>query len=1803
MNTSEQTPLGVEAVPGFKILEILSDSGEYIVYRAQREGEDGEVVLKTLRAKYPQKDEIAEIQRDFQIAQRLHADGIIQVHDLIPYGHGTLAIEMEAFGLSLNDFLLNKGGKTLPLDQFFPLAIRLAKILGYMHGKSIVHKDISPKNVLIEPDSGEIRLIDFGISSELSRERQDVALSKRLEGSLPYISPEQTGRMNRDLDYRSDYYSLGVSFFQLLTGRLPFSANDALEWVHCHISLSPPAVHTVNEKIPEALSHIITKLMSKSAEERYQSAYGLIADLERCFEDYNNGTLDQLFELGTSDRSGKFQSPQKLYGREKELTQLEGIFESVSQGEVAFCLVSGYSGVGKSVLVNELGKSIVRQKGYLISGKFDQFQQSEAYMAFAVAFRGLMQQLLGEPNERLARWRARITEALGANAQLIIDLVPELELIIGKQPAVPELSPAEAQNRFQLLFLHFVKVFCSAEHPLVIFMDDLQWSDIPTLNLIHRLVTARELNHFFLIGAYRDNAVDATHPLAVTLGEVKKRRAIAELSLQPLNQVAVDQLLADILCGSAEQAHPLGELIYEKAKGNPFFTIELLKDLYEKEIISFEPTTGHWEWDLEAVKSTQQSDNVVDFLVTSQRRLDASTQQILQLAACIGTRFDLKTLAIIHERSLEQTAKVLLDALQRNLVVPLCESYKFVGLGSSDAWAQPTLDDHADPGELNPVYKFQHDRVQQAAYSLIDAEKKQAVHLSVGRLIQQHSSPEAFEERLIEVVGHLNVGRDLITDPAERRELAHLNLQAGIKAKHSSAYQSALDFLQIAHGLLPDSAWERDYDLVWQLSSELQHCCYLTADHQQADRWTEQILERSQSPMEKAKTLSVRTRQYATIGKMRESISAAYEGLALLGFEMLQAPDSAAVNAEIAAVEKNLAGRSIASLIDAPELTDPEARIASELLMEIFPAAFLSGSGEMFPYLVLKSVNLSLRYGNSPETAFAYTGYGMLLCGVLNDPALGYQYGKLGVAIIEQFDDIALRSRIIYVYTMFIHHWSNHWSSMTPWFLKGIEAGYQSGDLLYLAYSAQDCTIWDPKLNLETASKEQRKYLTIVKDCEYQDSLDSGTLFLQMQLNFQGLTESTFSMTDAHFDEAARVEGMYQRQFMTGIANYHIYKAEIHLLYNDATGALEHVLAQEKLMASVMSLPQLVRFHIVAFLVRSTLLLNMKGDERDAALEKMRGSLAQMIKWQQLCPENTEHLRLMMEAELTAHSERKHDALPIYEQAIAAANGNAFLRDEAMANELAAKFLLRSGLAKASEGYFQAAHYLYYRWGAHRKVERMESLNPHLFKVGAKAQLRSDGSTEEGRTNSFNAEELDMASVLRASQAISGELVLAQLCKITMGVLLENAGAQRGFLIEYNEGQLSIRAQGEAGDDSCAASTLTVGSDFGAIFPLSLINTALRTDEPLVLNNALESNRFGQDPYIVKNQPKSVMCVLLPSSGKLKSVVYMENNLVHGAFTQKRVEVIKFLAAQASISIENAKVYEEQESLLKSQRRFVPSQFLKNLGHDDIVDVELGESVAMDISVMFSDLRDFTPLVERLTPQEIILLLNRYFSQLARPISQAGGFIDSYSGDEIMALFTESPRQAVQAGVEMCRALEAFNHDAAERGQPELKMGIGINTGPVVLGTLGAQNRMQCTVLGDTVNLASRVEQLTKSYGAKFLIGEQTFERVRDSGQFSTRLVDCVAVKGKSQAIKLYEVLDGESAQRRNAKEATKSQLDAAMQAYYARDFTQAYELFIDAKAQDPDDCVLSLFTQRTQRYLKEPPPHDWQGFEKLNKK
>lgn len=1756
---------------------MLHGSAQHHVWHAVRQHDAKAVIIKTLGDEYPGREPAARIEREFRILEQLQpVPGVVRVHGLHRWGQGNVALVLENFGTSLADMMDHLPDRRVSPARALALACAVAETLAALHERGVVHKNIQPRSVLTDA-GGAIRLRDFSIASELLLERQDATLS-RLEGDLAYVSPEQTGRINRDLDYRSDFYSLGVTLYEMLTGTLPFSEDCALGWVHAHIGKAPRPPHEIAPSISPALAALCLKLLAKNADERYQSSFGLIADLDRCRRELIQTGSVGLFELGRRDVSPRFLIPGKMYGREPELAALHALLERAATGSTEIAMVTGPAGIGKSALVGELSKPLVQHQGLLIAGKFDQFQRNTPYAAMAMALRDLARQWLAESDERQQDWRARVIQAVAPNTQLLIDLVPELRQVLGAQPALAELPSTEAQHRFQRAIVDFMRAITS-ERPLVIFIDDLQFADASTLNLIGWLGTARDLPRLLLIGAYRSNEV--AHALKLLLGEISHSRPVHELGLRPLAQESVEQLVADALHADRRACRPIATLLHERSHGNPFFLCEMLRSLVASDAIAFAPEQGRWLWDLDVVRRSETGVNVVDFVVAHLRQLPEATQRVLQLAACIGNRFDLRTLAAIYEQAPGFTARQLLPAMQAHVVVPLSDAYKLV----HDADAADI-----DGQQLNPWYRFQHDHVQQAAYALIEENRRHAVHLSVGRLVQRHAGATPSSEQLVDIVGHLNLGRPGLDDMAERLVLVRLNLQAAQLAHRSSSYETALGYMRVGHELLPVDAWSSEHGLTIAVATEIQQCAYLTGRYDEAEHWLETLLEHASSDLERAKILAMRTRQHATTGKMEASIGAAIAGLRLLDLPITDAPGAVAIGRERAAVRRYLGGRRIADLIHAPALTDPVQKVAIELLMEIFPAAFLSGSGNLFPFLVLRAVGISLRYGPGPESAFAYAAYGMLLCGALDDPALGHEFGQLAVKMNDRLDDIALKSRVVYVHAMFIHHWSNHWSTMTSWFRRGLQAGQRSGDLLYLAYNAQDCIIWDPTIDLDQAEREHTAYMEVVRDTGYQDSFDSGSLFLQMQRNFLGRTVDPLSMNDSAFDEDRVVQGMRARQFMTGIANYHIYKTEICWLHGAPAEALLHVRAMDALLASAMSLPQLVRFYIVATLVLSGMLPTLPTDERPGTRERLRTDLRRMRRWAKHCPDNFLHLQYLMEAEAARLDGRSALALRLYERAVDAAHAQGWRRDEAMANECAARHLMAEGRLKCAEGYLRAAYKLYERWGARRKVQLLHNQFPYLAVASAPG------------TAAIDAGSLDLASVMKASQAISSETVLEQLWTTTMRLMLENAGGNRGCFVLREGGKLVIEGLCEIGHDQPVMRAMPIDAA-ALILPMSVVYQALYTQAPVVLHDASADARFARDGYLLAKKPQSVLCVPLVRRGKFEGVIYMENRLAAHVFTQSRVEVLKLLGAQTSISIENARLVDAQQRLIQAQRRFVPREFLESLDRRDIARVDPGEYVAKVMSVMFSDLRGFTPIAERLDPGGVIGLLNRYFTDMAAPITGAGGFIDSFAGDEIKALFDTAADCAIGAGIAMWRALEAFNQVSRELGQPELNMGIGINTGAVVLGTIGSADRLQCSVVGDSVNLASRIEQLTKLYGARLLISCSTFDALAEPHKFELRQVDCVAVKGKRTAVTLYEVLDAEAPARRAAKLATRSALREAMQLYFARQFSAAQQAFERLCADDPIDPLPSLFAQRCRRNRAMPPAPQWRGVERLTDK
>ena len=940
------------SIPGIAVQTLLYESAHSLVYRAIREADNQRIILKLLKESYPTPQELVRYRTEYRITQELKEAGVVQVYDLQKY-QNSLVMFVEDFGGESLKIWMHQ--RFFTLEEFLLLAIATTETLGQIHSANIIHKDINPSNIVFNPATGELKIIDFGISTQLRRETPSLKNPNVLEGTLAYISPEQTGRMNRALDYRTDFYSLGVTFYELLTGKLPFETEDPLEMVHCHIARQPVPPHEIEPEIPLVVSQIVSKLMAKNAENRYQTAGGLKHDLEKCLVQLQaTGNIDEQFVLGTRDITDNFLIPEKLYGRETEVDNLLTAFERVSTGRTEMMLVAGFSGIGKTAVVNEVHKPIARQQGYFIKGKYDQFGRNIPFSAFVQAFRELMGQLLSESDAQLHRWKTLILTAVGDSGQVLIEVIPELERIIGAQPALLELSGSAAQNRFNLLMQKFVQVFTQAEHPLVMFLDDWQWADSASLKLLQLLM--EDTGHLLVLGAYRDNEVSPTHPFMLTVDEIVKSGAVVNtITLQPLTQADLNQLVADTLICDRTLAQPLTELVYQKTKGNPFFSTQFLNSLYEDGQIIFDWDVGHWQCDISQVTFADASD-VVEFMAVQLQKLPVKTQEVLKLAACIGAQFDLETLAIVNEELPEQTASALWKALQEGLVLLIAEGYNLI---QTDAQF-PT------ESVANPIYKFMHDRVQQAAYSLIPNDRKQATHLKIGQLLLQNSSDIEREEKLFDIVGHLNQAIELINQLSEREALAKLNLEAGGKARSSTAYAAANIYLQTGIELLKANCWQSQYELTLNLYVAAAEVAYLNADIEGMEQMAAQVLQNAQTILDKVKIYEIQIVARSAQSQIVEAIAVARDALWQLGVELPTEPDEVKMGKALQNLARQLQDRKIEELVDLPVMTNPQTQAAMQLLGMLFPTIF-QGMPGLLPLLSSTMVSLSLHLGMHPH--------------------------------------------------------------------------------------------------------------------------------------------------------------------------------------------------------------------------------------------------------------------------------------------------------------------------------------------------------------------------------------------------------------------------------------------------------------------------------------------------------------------------------------------------------------------------------------------------------------------------------------------------------------------------------------------------------------------------------------------------------------------------------------------------------------------------------------------------------------------
>ncbi|MBD2440269.1 ATP-binding sensor histidine kinase [Nostoc sp. FACHB-110] len=1515
----------IAKIPGYSISEQLYNGSRTLVYRAVRESDSTPVVIKLLKNLYPDFSELLLFRNQYTIAKNLYYPGIIQAYSLEPYQNG-YALVMEDFGgISLKEW--KTGTNLLSLQEFLLIAIALCDILNLLYHERIIHKDIKPSNILINPQTKQVKLIDFSIASLLPRETQTLVNPNVLEGTLAYISPEQTGRMNRGIDYRTDFYSLGVTFYELLVNELPFASHDAMELVHAHIAKTAPLLHEINPNIPSVISAIVSKLMAKNAEDRYQSALGLKFDLEKCLTQLRETGEIQSFEIAQRDVCDRFIIPDKLYGRETEVKTLLEAFDRVSLGATEMMLVAGFSGIGKTAVVNEVHKPIVKQRGYFIKGKFDQFNRNIPFSAFVQTFRDLMGQLLTESDVQIQQWKHKILEAVGENGQVIIDVIPELENIIGTQPPAVELSGASAENRFNLLFQKFTQVFTTPEHPLVMFLDDLQWADSASLKLMQLLMA--DTGYLFIIGAYRDNEVYAGHPLLLTLSEIQKTQAIINtITLAPLSQVQVNYLVADTFKCPENLAWNISVLIYQKTEGNPFFTTQFFKALHQDGLIQFDFNLGCWQCDISQLKAQAVTDGVVAFMSLQLRKLPPSTQEVLQLAACIGNSFDLTTLAIVAEQSPIETAACLWKAMQEWLIIPIGDVYKlYVG--------QENIVD-ISKNQQTVTYKFIHDRVQQAAYSLIPDDQKQATHYQIGQLLLQEISPDTRIERIFEIVNQLNYGTCLISEQTQRIELAELNLIACRKAKNSTAYKAAREYATVGLSLLGENAWQQQYEMslaFHELSAEV---AMLSGDFEVMEQLIDIVIQQTHSLLEQINVYRFRIQAKISHRQLIEVLAIGIELLQKLGETINESPTPEEIQQSIQEISDLIGGRQVADFVNLPVMTDANKIAIAHIASSIMSAAYTCGS-PLYPLLATLLVKLFLQYGNTSISATNYACYSLVLCNVQKNVDLAVQFGQLSLNLTSKFDDKTTKPEVLFMLSGYIFHRKSHLKETLPLLSESYTLGLEVGNLEYAGYSGQTfCrySFWCGQ-PLATLEKETYTYYTALVQLKQLGTANYCLIYWQVILNLLGFAEHPTILSGSALQEKEFLPLLLSANDFYGLFIFHSSKLTLCFLFGEVEQANNYALeCRNYFMGGAGKIGEPAFYFYDSLIVLAQ--LSQLSGEKSSLLERVEKNQTQLQLWAHYAPMNHQHKFDLVEAEKCRVFGHKAEASELYDKAISGAKANEYIPEEALANELAAKFYLDWGKQRIAQEYMIEAYYAYARWGAKAKVSDLERRYPQLL-IPILQQSRSPLSTNEtiislgsvtstssGTSSSSSVSNtLDLKAILKASQNISREIELEKLLSSLLRIVIETAGADKCVLMLLQDNHLLIQGAITQGTQPIVLQNLAIADSQD--IPHKLIYKVKHSQRTVVLLDATADTTLAHDPYIIRQQPYSILCSPILHQGKLLGILYLENSLAKGAFTSdgsantkgERVELLNLICAQAAISLENAQLYQREQE--KSQ--------------------------------------------------------------------------------------------------------------------------------------------------------------------------------------------------------------------------------------------------------------------------------------------
>jgi predicted ATPase/class 3 adenylate cyclase/tRNA A-37 threonylcarbamoyl transferase component Bud32 len=1774
-------------IVGYSALEsVPTQSAGSVVYRATRDVDGTPVVLKTPRGR-PTRVVRDRFSRERDVLLHVAGPGVIaclaiEEHD------GAPVLVLGDRGLRSLDHQLR--GHPLPVAHALVVARGIADALARVHAKQVVHKDVNPTNVLVSSDGRDVVLIDFGIASRVSRERATGASAEVLEGTLSYLAPEQSGRMNRSVDWRSDLYALGATLYEMITGRPPFSEAEPLAMVHAHIARTPPTPTDLQPRIPAVVSGIVMRLLHKSAEDRYQSADGLSADLSRCIAALETGAPLESFPLGTADVRRALEPSPRLYGRALEMALLERAFDRVKAGAVEIVRVSGEPGVGKTALVLELRERITPLGGALAAGKCDQLDRSAPFSVLAQAFRQRARMVLSQSDAEVQRVTKRVRAMPPEHIALLAASVPELARFVeGDLPTPSALPPSESETRLSVAARRLVRCFTSPDAPLVLFLDDLQWADGATLRLLSMLAGDPEASHVLIIAAHRDHGITKGHPLLVVLADLAARGTqVTHVPLAPLAQSDVVAFLADTLRTSQSEVAPLAEVLYQRTSGNPFFLLQMLEALDEAGAVTFDATARRFVLDPDEVRRITVRADVAELLAQRLLRLDDRAVDAIEGAALIGAQFEAGLLASLTETAVEEITAILEGPVEHGLIDVL---------------------DARSPDRSAWRYGFVHDRVQQIAAERMSAERAAALHLRLGRMLLP-AARDARDARLFAAVDHLDAGRAQMTDAGERADLVQLNLEAGIRARSAGAYPAALTYFEVGRALASGTAGgglrgAASSALDTSFALEAAEAAYLATDFEKMEKLSDEVIAGSAHVLDRVRAHEVRVNAWIGKNDLERALAEGIEVLRLLDLDLPLQPHKGHVLAGLARTRFALTGYDADRIATLPPMSRPEALAATRIAMGLCSPAYYARP-DLLPLVAFAMIRTTLSDGVSSGSSFAFALWGLVMAS-LGAIETGYSFGLLALRLKDRTDDVRTGNRGDHLHHAHLVIWKHPYAEARAGLRRTYETGYTSGDLEYSAFSAMmSCTIsLYAGFELTAVVDDMRAFRDAIRSLAMGTSLYTHEISMQAALCLRGGLDggdAPWAMHGPIYDERVLIEVHEKANDATNLFSYRVAKALLCIVFgrpDDAEIALAWNRAHPDLAASTVISQMSIYFDVLASLMRAR---SLGAVARATLVMRVDRQLGTLRKWADLCGANWRHRLDLALAERAVVAARDQEASTLYERAISGARSQGDMLDEALACERAAALHRAHGRSTAEQAYLSAARGAYERWGADAKVRTLERSFPELLVDRADAPRRTLSGIGRS-TGPVSASAIDVSAFVASAQVIGKEMMLSRLVEALVRIALTSAGASRAVLLLERQGSLVAVAECIASPDVVVRTVSIAIEDEGAapFVAASAARFAQRSRTDVVLDDAQADAGYRRDPYVTSTGVRSLLCVPVEQQGKLSAVLHLEHGAAAGVFTHDRVALLRVLSSQAAIALENARLYEDLRVTADAQARFVPKQFLESLSRPSIVDVRLGDHVRKSMTVLFSDIRGFTPLVEHMRPEEHIGFINEYLRHMEPPILRAGGFVDSYIGDAIMALFdgaSGGADEALEGAVGMARGLAALNEERRTAGATPLRVGIGLHTGPLTLGTIGGPERMKCGVIGETVNLASRLEALTKTYDSTLLVSDHLVASLKRNDVPAMRVVDRVRMRGSAIPVTVHEVIDAELPALQALRRAGLQAYDRGLEAYYARRFGDAIEALEAARRAWPDDPAAARYLVRARQLARERVADDWTGVE-----